>query len=357
MSNILIVDDEKSLRTTLKLFLEKENHEVMVASNVDEALFIVSNKRFDLIISDVIMPKQSGMDFLQILRNQDIDIPVIIMTGEPTVETAVLGIQFQASDYISKPIYRTDFLKVVNRTLKLKELNDEKNRLFKENETYQKNLEDLVVQRTEALINSYVSIINLLAKVVEYRDPYTAGHQRRVGNLAADIAKSMKKDIKIVEDVRAIGYIHDIGKINVPAELLSKPSKLSKAEMALIREHAQVGYDILIDSSLPLEYAKAVYQHHERFDGSGYPNGLSGEDILMESHILIVADVVEAMISHRPYRPAKSLQQALEEITSNRGILYHPDVVDICVKLFEKCNYKIDDSTHEIIISTNRILI
>lgn len=357
MSKILIVDDEKSLRTTLKLFLEKENHEVMVASNVDEALFIISNKYFDLIISDVIMPGKSGMEFLQILRNQENEIPVIIMTGEPTVETAVLGIQYHASDYISKPIYRTDFLNVVNRTLKLKDLSDEKNRLLKENEAYQKGLEDLVIKRTEELINSYVSIINLLAKVVEYRDPYTAGHQRRVGNLAADIAKSMKKDFKMIEDVRAIGYIHDIGKINVPAELLSKPSKLSKAEMALIRDHAQGGYDILVDSSLPFEYAKAVYQHHERLDGSGYPNGSKGSEILMESHILIVADVVEAMISHRPYRPAKSIQQALEEITKNRGILYHPEVVDVCVKLFEKCNYTIDDSTHQIIISTNRILI
>jgi len=356
MSKILIVDDEKSLRTTLKLFLEKENHEVMVASNVDEALFIISNRKFDLIVSDVIMPGKSGMDFLQHLRNQEIDTPVIIMTGEPTVETAVLGIQFQASDYISKPIYRADFLNVINRTLRLKELSDEKNRLLKENEKYQKNLEVLVVNRTEALINSYVSIINLLVKVVEYRDPYTAGHQRRVGNLAADIAKSMNLSNVVVEDVRAIGYIHDIGKINVPAELLSKPSKLSTSEMALIRDHAQGGYEILSDSNLPSEYAKAVYQHHERLDGSGYPNGSKGDEILMESNILIVADVVEAMISHRPYRPAKSIQQALEEITKNRGILYHPDVVDICVKLFEKCNYKIDDSTHEIIINSNRIL-
>lgn len=355
MSKILIVDDEKSLRTTLKLFLEKENHEVMVASNVDEAIFIITNKKFDLIVSDVIMPGKSGMDLLQYLRNKEIDTPMIIMTGEPTVETAVLGIQFQVSDYISKPICRPDFLNIINRTLRLKELSDEKTRLLLENEKYHKNLEELVVIRTEALINSYINIINLLAKVVEYRDPYTAGHQRRVGNLAADIAKSMKLSVEMVEDVRAIGYIHDIGKINVPAELLSKPSKLSKAEMELIRDHVQGGYEILSDSNLPLEYAKAVYQHHERLDGSGYPNGRKGDEILIESNILIVADVVEAMISHRPYRPAKSIHQALEEITKNRGILYHPEVVDVCVKLFEKCNYKIDDSTHRIIINSNRI--
>lgn len=351
MAKILLVDDERSIRKTLTLFLEIENHKVESASNVEDALALLVNNTYDLIISDVIMSGKSGLDLLKSVRDTGLDTPVIIMTGEPTVETAVLGIQYQASDYLSKPVERHEFLRVIRRVLDVKQLVDDKKQLEIENEQYQKNLEALVENRTAALIEASAGVVSLLAKVIEYRDPYTAGHQRRVGNLAAEIALNMNLSAKQIEDVRIIGYVHDVGKIVVPSEILSKPGRISDVEMALIKEHAQAGYEMLIEAGLPKEYALAVGQHHERYNGTGYPNKLSHKDVLLESKILVVADVVEAMISHRPYRPARTLETAMEEIEQNKGILYDPDVVNACIRLLKQKNYAVDDTAHKIQIT------
>lgn len=351
MAKILVVDDERSIRITLTVFLEKENHEVLAVSNVEEALAEIEKSTFDLIVSDVIMSGKSGLDLLKDVRDRGLDMPVVIMTGEPTVETAVLGIQHQASDYLSKPVERKEFLRVIQRVLDVKQLMDDKKQLEIENAQYQKNLEGLVENRTAALLEANAGVISLLAKVIEYRDPYTAGHQRRVGNLAAEIAQIMGCCTKQIEDVRIIGYVHDVGKIVVPSEILSKPGKISPVEMQLIREHAQAGYDLLMEAGLSKDFALAVGQHHERYDGSGYPNGLKSQDTLMEAQILVVADVVEAMISHRPYRPAKKIEEAMQEIRQNKGTLYHPDVVDACLLLLNQNGYAVDDTTHKIQIT------
>jgi HD-GYP domain-containing protein (c-di-GMP phosphodiesterase class II) len=145
-----------------------------------------------------------------------------------------------------------------------------------------------------------------------------------------------------VEGLYIAGIIHDIGKINIPTEILSKPGRLSEIELSLIKTHPQVGSDILKEMELPGEVSSIVLQHHERMDGSGYPAGLSGENIILEARILSVADVVEAMASHRPYRPALGLDKALEEINKNRGILYDPEVVDACLKLFKEKRFKFE---------------
>ncbi len=351
MAKVLLVDDERSIRITLSAFLEKENHEVVTASNVEDALSILDKEAFDLVISDVIMSGKSGLDLLKSVRDFGLDTPVIIMTGEPTIETAVMGIQYQASDYLSKPVERKEFLRVVHRVLNIKELLDEKKQLQIENEHYQKNLEALVEQRTAALLEASAGVVSLLAKVIEYRDPYTAGHQRRVGNLAAEIAVNMGLSNKQVEDVRIIGYVHDVGKIVVPSEILSKPGRISEVEMALIKEHAQAGYEMIMEAGLPQAFALAVGQHHERYNGSGYPNKLEHKDILLEAEILVVADVVEAMISHRPYRPARSLETAMQEIEQNKGILYDPEVVDACIRLLNQKDYTVDDTSHKVQIT------
>ena len=166
------------------------------------------------------------------------------------------------------------------------------------------------------------------------RDPYTAGHQRRVTQLAHAIANEMGLPEERIEGIRMAGLIHDLGKINVPAEILSKPGTLTELEYGLIQMHPQIGHDVLKTIDFPWPVAQTVLQHHERMNGSGYPQGLSGEDVLLEARILGVADVVEAMASHRPYRPPRGIDKALQEISQNRGILYDPEVVDICLKLF-----------------------
>jgi len=194
------------------------------------------------------------------------------------------------------------------------------------------------------LRSSMNSTVEAIASMVELRDPYTAGHERRVAQLACAIGKEMGLPERQVEGLRVIGYLHDIGKIAVPAEILSKPTKLTGIELAMVKAHAQAGYDILKNLEFPWPVAQAVLQHHERLDGSGYPQGLAGQDIILEARILMVADVVEAMASHRPYRSAIGLEAALAEITANRGGLYDEKVVDTCIRLFSEKGFKLDEA-------------
>jgi len=199
----------------------------------------------------------------------------------------------------------------------------------------EKQLEESFVKLRKALNG----IIQAIAMTVERRDPYTAGHQRRVADLARAIATEMSLSKDQIEAIRTAGVIHDIGKISVPAEILSKPGRLSDNEFSLIKEHSKIGYDILKEIEFPWPIAQIVLQHHERMDGSGYPVGLTGQDILLEARVLGVADVVEAMASHRPYRPSHGIEKALEEISQNKAILYDPDVVNACLKIFAEKKY------------------
>ncbi len=183
--------------------------------------------------------------------------------------------------------------------------------------------------------------VQAIASLVETRDPYTAGHQRRVADLARAIAAEMGLSGDQIDGIRIAGTIHDLGKISVPSEILTIPRKLTALEYSLIKNHPQSGYDILKDIEFPWPIARMIVEHHERINGSGYPNGLRGEDLLIESKILSVADVVEAMANHRPYRPALGIDAALAEINANRGILYDPEVVDACLRLFRDKGYQI----------------
>ena len=186
----------------------------------------------------------------------------------------------------------------------------------------------------ERLHKSLGATINAVAGMVESRDPYTAGHQRRVADLADAIAREMRLEESRIEGLRMAGMIHDLGKIAIPSEILTKPTKLTQVEYQIVQTHAQSGYDILKDIDFPWPIARMVLEHHERIDGSGYPNHRSDGDILMESKILAIADVLEAMASHRPYRPSLGIAPALDEIAKNKGILYDDDVADVCLKLF-----------------------
>ncbi len=184
--------------------------------------------------------------------------------------------------------------------------------------------------------------IKALAATVESKDPYTAGHQQRVADLARAIADEIGLSKERIDGVRVAGGIHDLGKIHIPAEILSKPLPLSDIEMSFIKTHPRAAYDILHGIEFPWPIAEIVLQHHERMDGSGYPAGLSGEQIILESRILAVADVVEAMASHRPYRPALGIDEALDEISQNKDILYYPVAVDACLRLFNEERFVFD---------------
>jgi len=194
--------------------------------------------------------------------------------------------------------------------------------------TYQRIAEDELRQTIEKLRKVAGATVHAMSQTVEVRDPYTAGHQKRVSNIARAIATEMMLSPEMVEGIRMAGNIHDIGKISVPAEILSKPGSLTEIQFALVKAHPKTGYEILKGIEFPWDIARIVLQHHERIDGSGYPQGLIGDDILLEAKILAVADVVEAMSSHRPYRPALGVGKALDELSSKKGKLYDPRVVD-----------------------------
>ncbi len=196
----------------------------------------------------------------------------------------------------------------------------------------QKTIEESLRNLQKALNGTVKALANTLAS----KDPYTAGHQRRVVQLACALAQELGESPHYIEGMRVMGFLHDLGKIAVPGEILNKPSKLNEYEFNLIKIHSQAGYDILKAIDFPWPVALAVLQHHERLDGSGYPHGLLGHDIIMEAKILAVADVVEAIASHRPYRPALGLDYAMTEISQHQGVRYDPDVVQACLRLLSE---------------------
>jgi PAS domain S-box-containing protein len=196
-------------------------------------------------------------------------------------------------------------------------------------------------QTVEHIRKALGATVRAIAVTVETRDPYTAGHQRRVADLACAIATEMNLSVDQIDGIRMAATIHDLGKISVPADILSKPIKLTNIEFSLIKTHSQSGYDILKDIDFPWPVARTVLEHHERMNGSGYPNGLTGDHLLLESRILAVADVVESMASHRPYRPSLGIEAALEEIEKNRGTLYDADAVNACLRVFREKGYQL----------------
>jgi putative nucleotidyltransferase with HDIG domain len=241
---------------------------------------------------------------------------VLDALGDDDIKTVETEIGDKVISLTFAPIVERDFVNVYGLDITERKKSEEK---------LQKTMEDT---------------ISTIGKITETRDPYTSGHQKNVSQIAIFIAQEMKLPKDRIEGVRIASLVHDIGKNSVPAEILNKPTKLSEMEYGLVKEHSQVGHDVLKSIEFPWPVARIVLQHHERLNGSGYPQGLKGEDILLEARIIGVADVIDAMSSHRPYRPALGIDAALEEITQKKGILYDPEVVNACLKLFKEKVFK-----------------
>ncbi|MDD8021308.1 MAG: HD domain-containing protein [Acidobacteriota bacterium] len=207
----------------------------------------------------------------------------------------------------------------------------------------QEKLNERLKDGLEKLKKSFGAMARALNKLVEARDPYTGGHQRRVADLARAIASEMSLKTEIIDGLSLAAMVHDIGKIAIPSEILNKPGFLNRSESGLVKNHARIGYDLLKDIEFPWPVAEIVFQHHERLDGTGYPRGLKAEAIRLEARILAVADVVEAMSSVRPYRQACNLERAMREIEQNKHRLYDPVVVDTCLRLFRKEGYMLKE--------------
>ncbi len=329
MRRILIVDDEEDYRKMVHGLCQKISHTYAcdLVANAHEALEAIIRGRYDLVISDIQMDGGTGIELMRAAKELYPKLDFIIMTGHsPEYEFSDI-IDAGASDFIAKPFALGELKAKIGRIEKermvLRDLRESNLRLSESFDQLKSVLEDS---------------INALGSALEMKDLYTAGHQKRVSDIACQIARNMELSHTQITAIRLAGLIHDIGKISVPSEILSKPSKLDQLEFGLVKRHSNTGFDILKQIPFPWPIAKIVLQHHERMDGSGYPQGLSGNEILLEARIIAVADVVEAMSSNRPYRPALGIQKAMEEITKNKGILYDPDVVAACLRLEGYCS-------------------
>ena len=321
--HIMVVEDEELIRDMIQQNIEWAGYKCTIAKNVEEALKILTldRKKVDAIITDIRMPGQSGIELTKKVK-ENYDSDVIVMTGFAEDFDYEKVIESGASDFFQKPINSKELMLRLKRVLKERVLLAERNRADKE---LKKNIKKLQ--------NAQEQTVAALASTAEIRDPYTSGHQKNVTKIACSIAEHMGLSADLIKGLRIAGLLHDIGKISVPAEILSKPGKITKDERNIMKNHCRVGYDILKGIEFQWPVAKIVLQHHERMDGSGYPLGIQGEEILLEARILAVADVIEAMSSHRPYRAALGLDEALAEIRKNRGVLFDPVVVDACLEL------------------------
>ncbi len=325
--HILVVDDEKDIREILQRTLEDSGIRCSVACNTKEAKAILEKNSMDVVITDIVMPGASGIDLLDFVKKYN-NTDVIVMTGFTKGLKYEQIIEKGACDFIQKPLSPKEVVIRLKRVLRERAVLAERD-----------NSEERLKRSFIKLGRILNETVNALGAALEKRDPYTSGHQKRVALLAGAIAENMDFSTDRIEGIRITGLLHDIGKISVPAEILNKPSTLSVNEMNLIKEHPTFGYDILKDIEFEQPVAQIVLQHHEVIDGSGYPMGLSGESILPEAHILTVADVVEAIASHRPYRPELGIAAALGEIEQKKGILYDVNVVETCISLFMNKGY------------------
>lgn len=331
--NILLVEDEAAHATLITRAFEDDSSawSLQHASTLKEATSILAKHQPDLMLLDNLLPDGEGSELLP----GDIEkraLPIVMMTAYGDEKMAVNALKSGALDYIVKSdAVFADMPHVVERAMR------EWQHIMLHRET-----QAALLRSEKSLKNSLTGTIKAITKAIEARDPYTAGHQQRVSNIACGIAQEMGLDKELIEGIRMGAVIHDIGKIQTPAELLSKPSKLTAIEYQLIQEHASVGYEILKDIEFPWPVAEIAHQHHERINGSGYPQGLKGENICLEARIVAVADVVEAISSHRPYRPALGIDVAMEEITAHRGEWYDPVAVDACLSLFRKNKFSFE---------------
>ncbi len=277
----------------------------------------------DIVISDYNLPGFDGISALLITQQYAKETPFIMVTGSVNEEIAISCIRNGAKDYVIKEHLDRLGLAVLSSI-------------------EQRRSTERLNQSYKMLQRNFRMFVEAMSRVVEIRDPYTAGHQKRVADLAVAIATEMGLDAQRIEGLMMAGMLHDIGKVCVPAEILSKPGRLNSAERMLIRMHSEVGATILQPIDFPWPVSQIIAQHHEKMDGSGYGAGLKGEDILLEARILCVADVVEAIASHRPYRAALGLPYAIAEISKNAGVLYDPLVVQACTTLFQENRFAFD---------------
>src|SRR3989440_4907603 len=333
---ILVVDDEETIREVVSSMLGSGHYECKQAASAFEALALLdSGEEFELMLSDLLMPDLDGIGLLERTKEKFPDMPVVMVTAVHDISVALAAIRNGAYDYLPKPFEREQLLATVRRAM-------ENRRLKLENRAYQTNLETLVAARTEQLRKAMVELersyditLEALGDALDLKDRETEGHSRRVTAFTIAIAKAMGLTADQIRVIARGAFLHDIGKMAIPDAILRKPGALDSKEIALMREHSYHGYQIVKRIPFLQEAAEIVYAHQERFDGTGYPRGLKGEQIPLGARMFAVADTLDAITSDRPYRPAQTLTAAREEIQRWAGRQFDPEVVKMFLSMPE----------------------
>jgi len=336
VDRILVVDDEETIREIVCSMLTTANYKCHQADSGMEALALLeSGEEFELMLSDLMMANLDGIGLLEKTKEGFPDMPVVMVTAVHDISVALAAIRNGAYDYLLKPFEREQLLATVRRAL-------ENRRLKLENRAYQTDLEALVEARTEQLRKTLVDLersyditLEALGDALDKKDAETEGHSKRVTAFTIAIARAMGLSKDQIAVIARGAFLHDIGKMAVPDAILRKPGKLTPDEILVMQEHCYHGYEILKKIPFLGEAAEIVYAHQERFDGTGYPRGLKGEQIPLGARMFSVADTLDAITSDRPYRPAQSLAAARDEIKLWSGRQFDPKVVEVFLSMDE----------------------
>jgi cyclic di-GMP phosphodiesterase len=354
---ILVVDDEEAIREIVTSMLMSANYQCRQAASGLEALALLnSGEEFELMLSDLMMADLDGIGLLERTKEKYPDMPVVMVTAVHDISVALAAIRNGAYDYLLKPFEREQLLATVRRAL-------ENRRLKMENREYQTNLEALVTARTQqlqkamaSLERSYDITLEALGDALDLKDAETEGHSKRVTAFTIAIARHLGLPADQIRVIARGAFMHDIGKMAIPDAILRKPGALSPEEVTIMREHCYHGYQMLRKIPFLQEASDIVYSHQEKFDGTGYPRGLKGEEIPLGSRIFAVADTLDAITSDRPYRPAQSLAAAREEIKKWSGRQFDPEVVHAFVSMpdniWEDLRKEIDSQVYRFSYST-----
>jgi len=336
---ILIVDDIAENRKILATILSKEDdYEISLASDGKSVINNIEKEVPDIILLDIMMPSMDGFEVIKALKSIEgvKDIPIIFITAITDVDSKILAFKEGGVDYITKPFNKQELLARVNTHLTIKVLQDdlkEKNHLLQDREAH---LEKLVSEKTIKLENMTISIVNALENANFYNDNDTGNHIRRVSEYSALIAEEYGCDVNFIKKIKLYASLHDVGKVGISDSLLKKPGKYTPEEFIEMQNHVKIGYQILNNSGIDEMARNITYYHHEKWDGSGYVQKLSGDSIPLEARIVALADVYDALVSKRVYKEAFSDDKAFEIITSSSGSHFDPKIVEIYVKLRKK---------------------
>jgi len=334
LDRILVVDDEETIREIVSSMLASAQFQTRQASSGVEALALLdSGEEFDLVLSDLMMAEMDGIALLERSKERFPSMPVVMVTAVHDIQVALQALRNGAYDYLLKPFEREQLLATVRRAL-------ETRRLKRENDAYRTNLEALVAARTQQwknaladLQHSYDITLEALGDALDLKDAETAGHTKRVTAFTIAIARKMGLPKEEINVIARGAFLHDIGKMAIKDEILFKPGKLTPDEMAIMQEHAYLGYKIISRIPFLKEASEIVYSHQERYDGTGYPRRLKGEEIPLGARIFSIADTLDAMTSDRPYRPAQTFEAARLEIQRWSGRQFDPQIVQVFLEM------------------------